>query len=275
MEQSQQFRAVVEKHQEPKHPIRQNVDSYQVVNQPKPKPKPQPKVRTQPPQQPAVRNVQPPAELFSEDSTFEITAPKAMIFSNYLLNSGLVPSTFQNAGQVYMAIQVAISLGYKKYGDIIRTISNMYVYQNKVILYGDLPLALVKRSGKLDYIKEFFVDDSSQPISLANENLDKHPLAAICIVKRKDAEQEHEELLTRDDLEASGIVIKDNMFAGSKGRYDVWTQHPKVMWKRRCRARALRTVFPDVLLGTDMDIESGKEQVNYKQHEHKQYFEGI
>ena len=277
MEMNQPFIDVVNKHKEPKKPQRPGAEAYQVVNQPQPQPKPQP--RPQPPQRlvkpKAPAQVPIPAELFSEDSNFEITSSKMLVFSEYLLRSGLVPTTFQNPGHVCMAVQVAISLGYKKYGDAIRAISNMYVYQNKVMLFGDLPLALVKRSGKLEWIKEFFVDSEGKSISFENKNLEEFPSVAVCIVKRTDSSAPYEETITSHDLERSGIVIRDGMFNGGKGKFDVWSQHPKVMWKRRCRARALKSVFPDVLIGTELDVESGKAQVVHQQHEPEQFVETI
>lgn len=191
-------------------------------------------------------------------SGYDLVAEKALSFAGYLMKKKLVPTTFTTEHQVYMAVQTAVALGFRKYGDINLAIGQMYILpsQGKVMLYGELPIAVVRASGKLDWMEEFFVDEEGNKIELKNKNLASRPYSAVCLVKRKNEAKIHEFILTIDDLKASGINIDaDFRFSDSK-KLGVWSKYPKVMWTRRCRSRALKMLFPDVLLGAAISADN-------------------
>ena len=190
---------------------------------------------------------------------FELKGDKTLAFANYLIERKLVPATFHSPDQVFMAVQTAFALGFKKYGEINLAIGQMYILpsQGKVMLYGDLPLALVKRSGLLTHFEEFYVDYDHKKISIENKNLESLPLAAICLIARENKEvKEHQ--VTLNDLNSAGIVLKTKspLAFTSYNRNPCWTKYAKIMWTRRCRNKALRSTFPDVLLGVALSPEN-------------------
>lgn len=189
---------------------------------------------------------------------FELQGDKTLAFANYLIDRKLVPATFHSPDQVFMAVQTAFALGFKKYGEINLAIGQMYILpsQGKVMLYGDLPLALVKRSGVLTHFEEFFIDHDHKKISMENKNLEAVPLAAMCFVGR-GGKDKVEYQVTINDLQSSGIELRNKtpLSFSSSTRNPCWTKYPKIMWTRRCRHKALRTMFPDVLLGASLSAE--------------------
>ena len=180
--------------------------------------------------------------------------------SKYLWKNKLLPESIKTHQEAFVSLQTAMALGYQTYGNMILAIKNMYFVNGQVELFGDLPLAVVEKSGKLEYIREFFVDKEHQEICLKNKNLDKEILSAICIVKRTDKE-EKEFHLTERDLKISGG--KPDEHGGwsfkKKGNYEsiTWKKYPKIHWTRRLRAFALKSTFPDVLKGVEIHEYDG------------------
>lgn len=194
---------------------------------------------------------------------FELQGDKTLAFANYLIDRRLVPATFNSPDQVFMAIQTAFALGFKKYGEINLAIGQMYILpsQGKVMLFGDLPLALVKRSGKLTHFEEFFIDQEHVKISIENKNLESLPLAAICVLGR-EGKDKSEYQVTLNDLQSAGIELRNKspLAFSSSNRNPCWSKYPKIMWTRRCRNKALKSMFPDVLLGVAMATENNPKE---------------
>jgi hypothetical protein len=94
-------------------------------------------------------------------------------------------------------------------------------------MWGDAVLALVRGSGKLEYI---------------DEQDDGH--TAFCRVKRK-GEPETTRTFSMDDAKSANLL----------GKQGPWSQYPKRMRQMRARAFALRDVFTDVLAGISIAEE--------------------
>lgn len=173
----------------------------------------------------------------------------------YLQKNKLVPSTLK-LEEIVMCVHVALALGYKKFGNITMVIKNMTVMGGCVHLFGDLPLSLVQRSGELEDIKEFFIDENYNEICYQNKNLNAPIFAAICEMKRKGYKRMGTFSLTQKDLELSGgVALESGSFKFSKWSSKnnkiidstTWLKYPKIHWTRRLRAWAIKSLFADKL----------------------------
>jgi hypothetical protein len=155
---------------------------------------------------------------------------EALKLANHLCKSQLVPLNLRGKPEdVLVAILMGKELGISP----IQAIQNIAVINGKACIYGDLMLALVLGSGKLDYIKEN-----------TTEEIQKQGFA-ICEVKRKDMTQPMGRRFSIDDARKAGLTNK----AGT------WQQYPERMIQMRARAWALRDGFADILRGIMMREE--------------------
>jgi hypothetical protein len=147
--------------------------------------------------------------------------------------SGMLPQTFNTPERILTAMQYAYELGLQP----LTAMRQLAIIKGVPSVFGDIPLALVKRSGFLERIEEYVFDEKHTKICFKNKNLDAKVMGAYCCVKRK-GEDQVEKTWTLKDSEKAGLLGKDN-----------WTQYPKTMLKYRARALAIKDVFPDVLTG--------------------------
>lgn len=142
---------------------------------------------------------------------------EAMQLAEILSTSSIVPKDYQgNPGNVLVAVQWGAEIGLAP----MQAMQNIAVINGRPSLWGDAMLALVRGSGKLEYINEEITDSY-----------------VTCTVKRIN-EPETSRTFGLDDAKKAGLL--------SKGP---WTQYPKRMMQMRARAFALRDVFTDVLKG--------------------------
>jgi hypothetical protein len=135
---------------------------------------------------------------------------------------------------ILVASQYAVELGLKP----ITALRQIAVVQGTCCTFGDLPLALVQRSGQLESIKEYWIDENSVEISVKNKNISATAVAAICIVKRKGDIQPLERFFSLSDAKTAGL-----------GSSPTWKGYPKTMLKYRARSQALKDKFADSLNG--------------------------
>ena len=177
--------------------------------------------------------------------------------ANWLCKKNLVPKSFEEVDQVFLALQACLALGFTNYGSMILAMKNMYVFKGQVEMFGDLPLSLVQKTGELEKLDEFFVDEKHERICLKNKNLESKILSAVCYVKRK-GQPEREFSLTSRDLELSGgEPIEGGGWKFVKSvkynkQSETWKKYPKIHWIRRLRAFALKSVFPDKLQSVEI-----------------------
>lgn len=171
-------------------------------------------------------------------------------FAQLIKSQGLLPSSMDTEAKVIVALQAAHSLGFKDFGSMSLAIKNMYFVNNTVQLFGDLPLTLVRRSGKLKALDEFFIDSEYNRISVENKNLDNKPLACVVIMQRMNEEDDREFVITRKDLLQAGVKEDgDGFFFGRSG---TWKKYPRIHWIRRTRAWALKSMFSDLLTNSEI-----------------------
>lgn len=133
-----------------------------------------------------------------------------------------VPICYQNKPEnIYFAIKYGEELGLSP----IRSIQSIAIINGRPCVWGDVLLAMVRKSGLLEYINE--IEPNSE-----NKNI------ATCKVKRKN-EPELIRTFSWVDVTRAGLDKK----AGA------WQTYPKRMMMLRARAFALRDGFADVLNG--------------------------
>lgn len=152
--------------------------------------------------------------------------------------SGLAPKQFDSPEKVLVAMQTAKELGLPA----LTALKNMYVVNGSVSLYGDLPLALVRRSGLLEKFKETQFDKDKKEICAENDNLNADCFTAICTIKRKGEDE-----LTRSFTWEE--VLKAGLDKNKWGLKETYQNFRKRMLQMRARGWALKDGFSDVLMG--------------------------
>lgn len=160
--------------------------------------------------------------------------------------SGMLPKEYNTPEKAMIGIQYSMELGFRD--QPLTAMKNIAVINGMPSLWGELPLALVYKSGELELIDEFFVNDKNDKLPPTCDHTEVN--AAVCIVKRKGYDS-REFAFTRSETIGLGVAA-------------IWTKYFKIMIKRKARAIALKDTFPDVLLGItigEYDLNTVKEEV--------------
>lgn len=157
-------------------------------------------------------------------------------FANIVSKSGLAPASLNTPEKVLVCLQMGAEVGLSA----MQSLQSIAIINGVATIYGDAGLALVRKSGLLQWIKEE-IEGSF------NTNLDKvdNSVRAVCTVKRKG---------DPEPVERSFSVIEAKL-AGLWGKRGPWCTHPQRMLKYKARAFCLRDVFPDVLKGLHVTEE--------------------
>lgn len=151
-----------------------------------------------------------------------------MHFCEKLSRSNAVPKSMAGDPMtIFLCIEMGGRLGYS----IFQSLQNIAVINGKPQIYGDEPLARVRRSRQMEYIKEHIEGTGDA-------------MEAVCVVKRVN-EPEVTRVWTVADAKA----------AGKWKASGPWTQYPKRMMQMKARNHALRDVFTDVLGGAVVNDE--------------------
>lgn len=143
-------------------------------------------------------------------------------FAEMVSTTQLIPQTFRGKpADIIVACQYGYEIGLHP----LQALNNIAVINGKPSIYGDSMLALVKRSPKYEWIKEYVESTEDDRI-------------AYCIVKRK-GEPEATFSFSWSEAKQAGLTTKSGP----------WKTYPKRMLQMRARGFALRDVFPDVLMG--------------------------
>lgn len=149
-------------------------------------------------------------------------------FGQAVVKSKLAPKSFTTAEQVLIAIQFGAELGMLP----MQSLKSLCVINGQAHLYGDTPLALVKRSGNLEYIKEWIEGEGDE-------------MVAHCVTKRKEEPEEIERVFS----------VADAIQAKLWSKPGPWQQYPKRMLQMRARSWNLRDTFPDCFSGATIAEE--------------------
>lgn len=149
-------------------------------------------------------------------------------FATAVQKSGLAPSSFRTPEQILIAIQMGAEIGLSP----MRSLQSYCVVNGTARLWGDTPLAVVRTSGMLEYIKEWIEGEGDD-------------MVAFCETKRKgDAESK-----------TSQFSVQDAKTAGLWSKTGTWKTYPKRMLTYRARAFNLRDNFSDALGGNTIAEE--------------------
>ncbi len=169
-----------------------------------------------------------------------------------LTKSGILPKAYSTPEQTCAGMLYALELGLPP----ITSLRNIAVINGMPSVWGELPLAMVRNSGKLEYIKEYLLDKTGNVICMANKNLTAEIEAAVCVVKRK-GEEEREFFYTSLDAAKNPNANNPNN--------NIWKSYRSIMMKRKARGLAIKDVFGDVITGmsiAEYDNDSAPDLMN-------------
>lgn len=161
--------------------------------------------------------------------------------------SGLMPKALNSVEKVLVAVQLCRELGLPP----MASLGKICVINGTPSIFGDLPLALVMKSGLLIDIKEYLIGEDGQEVSSTEESF----TGAVCIVVRKGKSAVLRQFTIADAKKAK-IWEKSS---------SPWLTYPKRMLQMRARTWALKDAFPDVLLGItigEYDLNTVAEMVD-------------
>lgn len=169
--------------------------------------------------------------------------------ANIYFSSNWLPKQYDKIEKVFIGIQFACELRLMP----LVALRQIAVINGTPSVYGDLPLAIVQASGKLEYIVEYFVDANLKKIASENNNLKEEAYGHITKVKRQGDKEIYESFFTIDDAKKAALW----------GKPGPWTQYPKRMLKYRSRSQALKDKFADCLNGiaiAEYDLDQSTEK---------------
>lgn len=166
-----------------------------------------------------------PMEL-TEHGFMPKTSADVFRLAQLLMDSGMVPSGWPRTIQ---GVSIGIMAGAEAGLNFTQTIKGIMVVNNKPTIWGDVALALCRRSPVCESIVEW-IDDEGR---------------ACCVAKRKGEPKPIERRFTIDDAKAAGLW----------GKPGPWKAYPQRMLQMRARAFAIRDAFPDCLNGLDITEE--------------------
>lgn len=194
-------------------------------------------------EQPKVEEVvvkeQPKTELIPLTEDGEIVATSLQGLNracSYLASSGLLPKTFDTAAKVAVGLMMCKEMGLKG----LISLRNIAVINGVPSIWGELPLAIARRSGRLAGFKEYLIDKDYNEICLKNKNLNAEIFAAVCEIKREGYEW------------AQYVYTAQDAAKNPNSGNQVWKSYRNVMMKRRARSMALKDQFCDMLGGVSI-----------------------
>lgn len=178
-------------------------------------------------QQPVAKIQQRPRELQAQEGGVLIgtSLEDQYRLAQYYHKSGLMPRALNTPEKVLVALQLCHELKLPP----MSSIGKICVINQTPSIFGELPLALVMRSGLLVKIKEGQITNEKGEV-----------IGAECFVTRRDFGEVRREF-TLEDAKRAGLLSKDP-----------WKNYTRRMLQFRARTWALRDLFPDVLMGVSV-----------------------
>lgn len=173
---------------------------------------------------------------------------EAFRYAAMIHKSGLAPASFDSPEKVLVAMQLARELDLKP----MVALRSMYVVNGTPNLWGDLPLALVRRSGLLELFEEHQYDEQGRDMDTDPE-AGHECFKAVCIVKRVGMATVQKSI-TWPEVQAAGLHLN------KWGAKDTYKNFRKRMMQMRVRTVSLKDQFGDVLQGIAIMEYDGVQQ---------------
>lgn len=136
--------------------------------------------------------------------------------------AGMAPASLDSLEKVMVAILHGLEVGLTP----MNALQSIAVINGRPTIWGDGAVGLIRASGLLEYMKEYYVNEDTQEMK------------AVCEVKRKGESKPVVTDFSMADARKANLLIKTG----------AWQTYPKRMLKMRARW-ALRDTFSDVLKG--------------------------
>lgn len=158
------------------------------------------------------------------------TSDERLVVAQQMIDSGVIPKSFQEASAVVAACEMGAELGLKPYV----ALNNIYVIQGRPTLSAASMVALVQARGVAVKITEDFTSishtDGTDDVRTSVKIFRK--------IKELDLVMEYDHSKTWNECAIAGWTEKDN-----------WSKYPKNMLRARTISEALRLYCADILQG--------------------------
>ncbi len=162
-------------------------------------------------------------------------------FSEAIVQARMTPSGIDTPQKVMLVLEHGMEHNVPP----MKALQCSMIVNNRVAFFGDMPLALVRQSGKMKEFGEFTEGEGDN-------------MEAFCRSWRNDS----------TDVCITSFSVADAKKAKLWGKSGPWSQYPDRMLKYRARSFNLRDNFPDVLMGLTIAEEyEGVDTVEYKTDE--------
>ena len=169
-----------------------------------------------------------PRDIVAPFSMQPTTLQEAMEYAKLIANSEICPKEYRRKpGDVLIAIQLGLEVAQTS---PLQSLQNIAIINGRATMWGDLVLAIVQRSGLMEYIQE---RDARECEELAEGR---------CEVKRKGQPEPVIRTFTTEMAEKAGLIKR----AGPTGP---WNTYRGRMLQMRARSWALRDTFTVFLKG--------------------------
>lgn len=168
------------------------------------------------------------------------TNQEVLRYCNALVTGGGVPDRFDSPQKLFAALMTVRDLGLPD--TAIRQVANIHGTPS---IFGDLPLALVQRTGKLTEFREFWFDKNYTQICFENKNLKAEVYGAVVFMSREKGPVQSF-AYTVDDARENGLLTE------STNPLKPWKKYTKLMLRYKARAIGLKSLFADAINGVSI-----------------------
>ena len=153
-------------------------------------------------------------------------------FATAVSKSGLAPRGIETPEAIFVALEMGLEVGLP----MMAALQNIAVVNGRPTLWGDAQLAVVRGTGELEVIEEWFESDGKRLPRNPSDFTDS--TTAVCRVQRRGFAAAE-----------TGFSVADAKRANLWGKQGPWSQYPQRMLRARARSFALRDQFGDALRG--------------------------
>jgi hypothetical protein len=151
-----------------------------------------------------------------------------------LMRTGFAPKSYKTPSELVGALLHCRQLGLPD-----TAVSKIYIVHGTPSAFGELPLAMAKRSRDFGEFVEFFIDKDGNKICSENKNIGAEVFGSVCRVKRKGCEEWSEHYFTREMAKKAGLIK------------NTWNSYFEDLLRYKSRSRALKANYANALHGLE------------------------